>query len=109
MPHHIAHMLIEKLRPTWFLLPALYSMLCGNWAVKTLTSPLSWNSKHAIVSGVGPAIVNTLFSFFGLTYSGLYLNTFLTDYLESFSARGMCSAFISDFISNQHFGSRFGC
>lgn len=73
-PISVAHMLIEKLRQSWFLLPALYSVLCGKWAVKTLTSRLCWNSKHAVVSGVGATIVNTLFSFFGLTWHFVFEN-----------------------------------
>lgn len=59
-PITIAHMLIENIRQPWF--PPC-TVLCGQWAVQILTSPLSWNSRHAAVSGIHPVIVNTLFHF----------------------------------------------
>lgn len=87
-PITVAHMLIEKIRQPWFPLcpPALRCTvllsLCEKWAVKTLTSPLSWNSKHAVVSGMAPAIVNTLFSFSELTDGVLFSGTFFTGSLH---------------------------
>lgn len=88
-------------------LPACAELpLCGKWAVKTLTSPLSWNSKHAVLSGTAPVIVNTLFSSSGLTDGVLYSSAFLTGSLPKvlWHWRNVRSARVG-FIAKHHLES----
>lgn len=55
----LGHMLIEQIRRSWFE-----------------NMDASWNSKHAVVSGIGPVIVSTLFKCSALTDGVLSWSTF---------------------------------